>query len=59
MLEISTCIYFIFFVDKNSLEFKVIDKDSNQDKYKLRDKMGLRHEDDDLEITKYHVKVND
>lgn len=46
------------FVDKKSLEFKVINKDSTKDKYNLRNTLGLNHEDDDNEKIIHQVHDN-
>jgi len=51
-MELLAVCNFIFFVDKKSLEFKVVNKDSKQDRYNLKEMLHLRHVDDDNEVLK-------
>jgi hypothetical protein len=49
-MELLAVCNFVFFVDKKSLEFKVVNKDSKQDRYNLKEMLHLRHVDDDNEV---------
>jgi len=58
LIEILSCLNFIIFIDKKSLEFLVINKDSKTDKLGLKNKIK-KDKEVDITIDNKYKKLDD